>query len=139
MSNDTQKKVYIVTHGDYSDYRIDGVFSTKERANEFIRTRVRYGDIEEWDVDAFDELIRSGLYRYIVWFDEDGNADLPPICRPDESDLAQPEVTEVNDSMRYRPSPLRLRVDVWARDDEHAIKVASEKRAQYLAERAGIT
>lgn len=29
-----EKKIYIVTSGDYSDYRIDAVFTTKEKAEE---------------------------------------------------------------------------------------------------------
>lgn len=28
-----EKKIYIVTSGEYSDYRIERVFSTKEKAN----------------------------------------------------------------------------------------------------------
>ncbi len=37
-------KVYIVTQGSYSDYRIVGVFDTKERAELFIESF--YGRIE---------------------------------------------------------------------------------------------
>lgn len=29
---------YLVTHGDYSDYTVDGVFSTKEKAEEYVAT-----------------------------------------------------------------------------------------------------
>lgn len=28
-------KVYVVTHGDYDDYRVDGVFSSRKKADEF--------------------------------------------------------------------------------------------------------
>ena len=44
-------KVYIVTSGDYDDYRIDEVFSTKEKAEEYIEC---FGDkcsIEEYNLD----------------------------------------------------------------------------------------
>ena len=44
-------KVYIVTSGDYDDYSIDEVFSTKEKAEEYIEY---FGDgyhIEEYDMD----------------------------------------------------------------------------------------
>ena len=44
-------KVYIVTSGDYDDYRIDEVFSTKEKAEEYIEY---FGDdchIEEYNLD----------------------------------------------------------------------------------------
>lgn len=44
-------KVYIVTSGDYDDYQIDEVFSTKEKAEEYIEY---FGDdyrIEEYNLD----------------------------------------------------------------------------------------
>lgn len=44
-------KVYIVTSGDYDDYQIDEVFSTKEKAEEYIEC---FGDdcrIEEYNLD----------------------------------------------------------------------------------------
>lgn len=30
-------KIYIVTSGDYSDYRVNAVFSTREKAEEYIQ------------------------------------------------------------------------------------------------------
>lgn len=44
-------KVYIVTDGDYSDYRIRAVFSTRKAAEEFVATRTVSTDIEEWGMD----------------------------------------------------------------------------------------
>ena len=44
-------KVYVVTSGDYHDYNIDEVFSTKEKAEEYIEY---FGDdyrIEEYNLD----------------------------------------------------------------------------------------
>jgi hypothetical protein len=46
------KKVYIVTSGDYSDYHIEGVFSSKELADEYINMvgdDCKYG---EWELDS---------------------------------------------------------------------------------------
>jgi hypothetical protein len=44
-------KVYAVSSGDYSDYRIDAVYSTKERAEAFINGATTTYDIEEWELD----------------------------------------------------------------------------------------
>lgn len=45
------KKVYIVTSGNYSEYHIEAVFTTKELAEDYvIHNGVDY-DIEEYDVD----------------------------------------------------------------------------------------
>jgi hypothetical protein len=35
-------KVYVVTAGDYSDRHVVGIFSTNEKANDFIKTRQLY-------------------------------------------------------------------------------------------------
>ena len=49
-------KVFIVTSGEYSDYGIDRVFSSEEKAKEFIKiTRDLYGgtfNIEPYELDA---------------------------------------------------------------------------------------
>lgn len=49
------KTVYVLTSGEYSDYHISGVFSTKKKAERFILNNPtgsydRY-DIEEWELD----------------------------------------------------------------------------------------
>ena len=46
-----EKKIYIVTSGEYSDYTIERVFSTKEKANEFIQQHGTDYRIEEYVVD----------------------------------------------------------------------------------------
>lgn len=45
------EKVYIVTSGEYSDYHICKVFSTKEKADEYVDARGSEYSIEEWEVD----------------------------------------------------------------------------------------
>lgn len=49
-------KVYIVTSGEYSDYGIDRVFSTEEKAKEWVKVITSmYGgnyDIEQYELDA---------------------------------------------------------------------------------------
>lgn len=44
-------KIYIVTSGDYSDYRIDEVFSTKEKAEEYVQQHGTDYRIEDYDID----------------------------------------------------------------------------------------
>ena len=49
-------KVFIVTSGDYSDYGIDRVFSTEEKAKEWVDVITSmyggYYDIEQYELDA---------------------------------------------------------------------------------------
>jgi hypothetical protein len=59
--------VFIVTHGDYSNYSIDAVFSTEELAEEWIAKKnaadeyPERHDIETWGLNA--EMPRSWLSR----------------------------------------------------------------------------
>lgn len=46
-----EKKIYIVTSGSYSDYRIERVFSTKEKAEEFLDGVDDNYELEEYDID----------------------------------------------------------------------------------------
>lgn len=56
-------KVYIVTCGDYSDYGIEACFSTKAKAQEFIKNGKKIEEfwgnprIEEWDLDANVDIV----------------------------------------------------------------------------------
>ena len=48
-----QRKVYLVTQGRYSDYHVEAVFSTKEKAQAWIDSSREQGcEIEEWDIDS---------------------------------------------------------------------------------------
>lgn len=46
------KKIYIVTEGSYSEYHIEAVFSTREKAEEFMDTKDDEAEIEEFPLDA---------------------------------------------------------------------------------------
>lgn len=56
-------KVYIVTEGEYSDYRIEACFSTKKKAQEYIKNNKKiqskyyYPNIEEWDLDSNCDIV----------------------------------------------------------------------------------
>jgi hypothetical protein len=68
-------KVYLVSSGSYSDYEIDNVFSTKEKAIEYIEFRKKYhcgninDDFEEFDVDN-----TSIPYRDYAFYQFDGKS-----------------------------------------------------------------
>ena len=58
--------IYLVTSGEYSDYSIDGVFSTKNKAERYIKTaqasRLYHDDyrIEKW---VLDRALREKSYK----------------------------------------------------------------------------
>lgn len=131
-------KVYIVTAGDYSDYGIRAVFSTRELAEAFI---AKYGNslgdwgdtpvIEEWTLDD-PRAIGDHMMQYRVSLARNGDVHyVEPI-----------KLLSVGGPYsETKPVFLGLLKDggvagsVLARDEQHAVKIANEKRAQLIAER----
>jgi DNA polymerase IIIc chi subunit len=46
-----EKKIYVITSGEYSNYQVDAVYSTKELAEDFIQHNGDDYCIEEYDLD----------------------------------------------------------------------------------------
>lgn len=69
-------QVYVVTSGEYSDYGIDAIFSTAEKAQEYVSMKEftnenEYYRINVWDVDEHHEtecvnlvLLNSEIYNF---------------------------------------------------------------------------
>lgn len=64
------KKIYIVTSGEYSEYGINAVFSTKEKANAYIQQNGTEYNIEEYILD--EEVKNETQLWRIVFCVEDG-------------------------------------------------------------------
>lgn len=66
-----EKKVYVVTSGWSSDYKVEGVFSTKENAEKYVSVFGEKNDsfsIDEWEVD---EYFNNRIREYVVNIDYD--------------------------------------------------------------------
>ena len=122
-------KIYVVTRGNYSDYHIITATVDPTRA-EAIR-KLYDGSYEEARVEVFDSdsilPLLEGQQRFRIFFHTNG--DVYHAIRDMESDA--PSVYELGGG--------ELRVTCFARDLEHAIKIASERRAQYIAQKKGLT
>lgn len=56
-ATDMEKKIYIVTSGEYSDYRINAVFSTRKLARDYIQQRGTEYRIEVYNLD--EEVVKE--------------------------------------------------------------------------------
>ena len=140
-------KVYLVSSGRYSDYGIEQVFSTKEKAEEYIRLSKEYSDeslneIEEYELDPQIKLPHHFKFKYFynVYMDRYGNVN--------NSWKAHIDILNPEDKMeRYHFSVSNdysfsdgnkeyvvLGGTVNANDQEHAIKIMNEKRLKLLQE-----
>lgn len=122
--------VYLVTSGSYSDYGIQGAYSTRELAQAAIDVMERpemYSDeprIEEWELDTdIDHYARGeAFYSMLMW--EDGTSGTPSVSMWGE------ESTEVH--VNSAGSKF-LFVGRWAKNSEEIVKIANEIRTQKIA------
>ena len=61
------RSVWVVDSGDYSDYRVNKIFSTKELAERWVNGDPEF-DIYEWPLDDDKEMIRRKCYSTTIYF-----------------------------------------------------------------------
>lgn len=123
-----EKKIYIVTSGEYSDYHIEAVFTTKEKAVEYVEQHGTYYDIEEYDLDK--EVEKKTQLWSIVFCIEDGKFDeANPISYNKNKDVDTCYVEErFGDGKMYYIIFL-----VYADSMNRAVKIARERFAAVKA------
>jgi hypothetical protein len=109
------KNIYVVTEGDYSDY---GIIAIRQLAQDFIDGARPNARIEEYPLDVTEEGLND---RECFFVRIDKNGDVQEVY-PDEY-----SGTEGFDMNR------KMYVHVFAKDAQHAIKIANERRAQKIA------
>lgn len=119
------QKVYIVTLGSYSDYRIDSVFSTEKAAKEQVELWYKakpLSDAQYCEYILDEEKNAEVKYFWKVWFD-----------LKEESFMHKPyegkEVTKAKIEVFIWGNTLEVKSYI---SEEHAKKVAVEKHQLYL-------
>ena len=137
MKEAKMMKVYAVTSGIYSDYGIEALFSSKEKAEEFMRLFPRrtpeYNDPEEYvlNPDAVDH-VKKGRSLWVVTMSRDGSVSEAYKKGNDCWSLyGPPEIVERKTGGRA-PEKV-LRVMAWAKTEEQALKIANGQRARMIA------
>jgi len=117
------KTIYVVTDGEYSDYHIVGVYSTRELA-ERCQSATLADNIEEYELDAVGySLYDAGYRRYHVTFEGE------------QTYVEQSKMDELAGQciILFKGTPPRIRVTLYAKDEKYAVKIAADYRAQYIA------
>ena len=70
---DKPKTAYVVTSGEYSDYRVDGVFSDKEKADSFVK-KAEDRTIEKYNIDDEEQLRKEYWYEISIRIDNSSKA-----------------------------------------------------------------
>lgn len=113
-------KVYIVTAGEYSDYHIEAVFDSKEKAEDFL-LKNHCNHIEEFDLNPETSGERPEYTNFQITMDKDGNTTWITYNTTDhfKTDGSE-DFTTKNELCCY----------VKAKDEKHAVKIANERRVQ---------
>ena len=137
-------KIYVVNAGTYSDYRIVALFSTRDRAEEFMSTVPvgshddDFNDIEEYDLDPNTaELIKHGYSLWSVEMLADGTAELVKRIDAGVNSIARVghEIHRRTLIPYYRNKGLQdcLSSVVLAKTEKQAVKIVNERRVQMIA------
>lgn len=136
--SDEAKTIYIVTSGSYSDYRIHAVFDDEDRAAALVQF-IADARVEEWPLNpslGFNPRDHAGTTPWRVLH------QAMPIGSPSDAWYGYRV-----DPVEFPPSEWRHytgfrdgdgEITVWARDKDHALKIAQDKRAEHLATKAGL-
>ena len=131
------KKIYIVTSGEYSDYGINAVFSSRELAEKYIELQTRVGywyfevpRIEEYTLDELPIYPKEKSHYRVSLELRTGN-----LLDIDLTNLDSDKVLNFIVVNRSKKED-EIWVYCWAKDEEHAKKIAYDTRTKVLAERA---
>lgn len=133
------KTCWVIEQGEYSDYRVVGVFTSKANAERVAATLAGEFDkptVSEWPLDPMVDELNAGLSRYFVLMLRDGTVER---CEKRELSWYEPadshhiwERTKVP-AYKGKGVPDCLFAYLWAADEAHAIKIANEIRTRMVA------
>lgn len=135
-------KVYLVTYGRYSDFSIHSIHSTPERAEQ-IRTLLEkdaehqpysfYDNPNVWEMEMDRYTIPSlpaGMSVYRVWLNrETGEAKTAKM----DDDLRSLEQAHEEEESIFGQRWENYTTVCFARDDDHAIRIARDRYAEHRA------
>lgn len=130
-------KIYLVSQGCYSDYRIIAAFSTEEKAKAYVK---HLGDSDDEDILEFDvdsETFQNprGLNRFTLQMKRDGSLVYGVTDRGSvkEEKPQGPKWEPLAKVWVDENSECYMRFEVEAKDKEHALKIANEKRTELIS------
>jgi hypothetical protein len=138
--------IYIVTIGEYSDYRIAAVYDNKEAAENYVennKTRAvnnagetidwEHHEIKAWKLNSSCPLIRD-RFMWRVLMRKDGETTVVDrMPNSAETDCEFDDDWDWVGMKGIRKLPL-LRARVEAKDAQHAVKIVNERRIQLISE-----
>lgn len=129
-------KIYVITKGCYSDYHIVGVatdLKMAEKIEQYIdKEHNYYGNarIEEYSTEVWGEIVQNNKHLYLVSERLDGGLNAF------RSTYDINEGYEMINKITFNNG--RMNVYVFAKNEQHAIKIGRDMFAQHKAEKDGL-
>ena len=117
------KKIYIVTSGEYSDYGIDAVFTTKEKAVDYVEQHGTDYNIEEYELDK--EVEKKNQLWYIAFCIDDGELREAIPISYNRNKLV--DTCSIFDNFNAREKYQNICIYIDADSMDKAVKIAKER------------
>ena len=117
-------KIYIVTSGCYSSTECVGAYTTPELAEQAKAQAGEDGEIIELETDSLPKH-EPDRKLWMVWMARDGKLQLPS---------KHVSAFDKQEGVYAQEKQQGWTFTLWARDHEHAVKSANEKRAMFIAQ-----
>jgi hypothetical protein len=134
-----KRTIWVIESGSYSDYRVDGVYSSKKNA-EMAKRALKSAlssdmTIREWELDPGIEDFRKGYDYWHILMLRDGTVegDVKRNRYPSAGSTYGIWKRTEAPATKGKGIPGALLANVWARNAKHAVKIVNEKRAQMIA------
>lgn len=129
MQHNDEVKVYIVTSGTYSDYQVESIYSTEEKAKEAIETLIKLVANSDYSIDEYTlDKINLPKYMYFAYVPEDKTLSCWGYLR---------DFQGTNGDIQVRHYKSKERIDIrvaFTENYDGMVKSAWDKLAQYKYE-----
>lgn len=124
-------KVWVTSTVDWDQRTIEAVFSTQELADAFIKVGGA-NSVKGFEIDEHAEIAKRGLRQFCCEMRRD---NWKIRIRPIDLFATQGDKVRVLDIRRYDDEGYpHAEVDIWAKDEDDAERIAVHRRAQWLAD-----
>ena len=123
------KTIYLVSIGEYSDYMIEAVFDELDLAKQYIaglEDGYYKRQIEEMPLNPFKDDLRNNRIPFLVTMTIEGT-----VIDVENKGIGFSPKDENN--IAFNLTENWMYCHCYANDKKHAIKIANEKRTQYIA------
>ena len=128
MTDAERKTIFVVTSGCYSDYHVVGVFSTEDAAKACAAHMGEDGSVLEMALDSGSQEFLVGLSVWSCSWASGNNAE----WRSYETAKVEPPADRASID---KQGNLFANIFCWARNQEHAEKIAAERLVQMIADK----